>query len=96
MVKTESVAVATFYSFDAGQVNFFGSEDAALEFIQKTKDEEIRNDRDEMGYEFRETLGNEPGTFTYEEAPDGSWFRLEEIRRDGAHDTTIWFIATQY
>ena len=96
MVKTESVAVATFYSFDAGQVNFFGSEDAALEFIQKTKDEEIRNDRDEMGYEFRETLGNGPGTFTYEEAPDGSWFRLEEIRRDGAHDTTIWFIATQY
>ena len=95
MVKTESVAVATFYSFDAGQVNFFDCEDAALEFIQKTKDEEIRNDRDEMGYEFRETLGNEPGTFTYEEAPDGSWFRLEEIRRDGAHDTTIWFIAIQ-
>lgn len=96
MVKTESVAVATFYSFDAGQVNFFNSEDAALEFIQKTKDEEIRNDRDEMGYEFRETLGNEPMTFTYEEAPDGSWFRIEEIRRDGTHDTSIWFIATQY
>lgn len=96
MVKTESVAVATFYSFDAGQVNFFNSEDDALEFIRQTKDEEIRNDRDEMGYEFREKLGNEPGTFTYEEATDGSWFRLEEIRRDGAHDTTIWFIATQY
>lgn len=96
MVKNESVAVATFYSFDAGQVNFFNSEDDALEFIRQTKDEEIRNDRDEMGYEFREKLGNEPGTFTYEEAPDGSWFRLEEIRRDGAHDTTIWFIATQY
>lgn len=96
MVKTESVAVATFYSFDAGQVNFFNSEDDAMKFIRQTKDEEIRNDRDEMGYEFREKLGNEPGTFTYEEAPDGSWFRLEEIRRDGAHDTTIWFIATQY
>lgn len=95
MAKTESVAVATFYSFDVGQVKEFRSEADALEFIRQTKDEEIRNDRDEMGYEFRETLGNEPGTFTYDEAPDGSWFRIEEIRRDGAHDTTIWFIAVQ-
>ena len=45
-------AVATHYSFDAGQLHLFKTREAALAFIQQPREDEIANDRD-MGYEYR-------------------------------------------
>lgn len=89
-------AVATHYSFDAGQLHLFKTREAALAFIQQTREDEIANDRD-MGYEYRKILRlDETKTFTYAEAEDGSWFRIEEIRASGDHDTTIWSLIESF
>ena len=48
------VAVAVHYSFDNGQLYLFETKDAAIAFISKTKEEEIKADLD-LGYEYRET-----------------------------------------
>lgn len=89
-------AVATHYSFDAGQLHLFKTREAALAFIQQTREDEIANDRD-MGYEYRKILRlDETKTFTYAAAEDGSWFRIEEIRASGDHDTTIWSLIESF
>lgn len=73
----------------------FETKDSALNFIKETKEEEIRADLS-MGYREVDRLADEPKTFAWKYAKDGSWFKIEEIRRDGTHDTSIWHLIEYF
>ena len=89
------VAVARYYSFENSDLLLFKTKNSALNFIKETKEEEI-NANLSLGYREVNRLTDEPQTFAWKYSEDGSWFKIEELRSDGTHDTSIWHLIEHF